>query len=333
MSPPKINLMNKPTSPIGFGMMGLTWRGDKNPSKEQAFSTLNAAYDAGLTFWNAGEIYGTPEYNSCHLLNQYFTEYPEKAQHVILSIKGGFDAQKHAPDGTREGVRKSVDNCLRILDGKKSIDIFECARVDPKTEIEVTVAALGELVSQGIIGGIGLSEVRAETVRRAAKVHKIAAVEVEMSLWSTDVLTNGIAAACKEYEIPLVAYSPLSRGALTGQIKSVADVPAHVNHFPRFEKENLEKNLKLVEEVEQLAKRKGVTAPQVAIGWVTAMSGRNGCGLIIPIPGATTVERVNENGTLCVLTDKDMEEIDGVLRKYKVTGERYGGPVAKLSDG
>jgi len=107
-----------------------------------------------------------------------------------------------------------VDECLRVLDGKKSLDIFECARVDPKTPIEITIRALAKYVEAGKLGGISLSECSADTIRRAAKVHKISAVEVEFSLWATDILDNGVAQACKELDIPVVAYSPLGRGFL-----------------------------------------------------------------------------------------------------------------------
>lgn len=180
----------------------MTWR-KQPPSEEQSFKALRASLEAGANFWNAGEFYGTPEFNSLTLLNKYFTKYPEDAEKVVLSIKGGLVNMK--PDGTPEGVKTSIENCLRLLDGKKSIDIFECARVDKNTPIETTMKALEEFVKAGKIGGIALSEVSAESVKRAAKVTKIVAVEAELSLWSTDILSNGVAAACAENNIPVVA--------------------------------------------------------------------------------------------------------------------------------
>jgi pyridoxine 4-dehydrogenase len=182
---------------------GLTWRPTPAP-EEQAFQALKASLAAGCNFWNAGEFYGTPENNSLTLLEKYFTKYPEDAERVVLSIKGGL--KNMHPDGTPEGVRSSVDNCLKLLNGKKSIDIFECARVDQNVPIETTMKALEELVKEGKIGGIALSEVSAATVQRAAKVTKIVAVEVELSLWATDILSNGVAKACKDNSIPVVAY-------------------------------------------------------------------------------------------------------------------------------
>jgi pyridoxine 4-dehydrogenase len=199
---------------------------------------MKAALANGANFWNGGELYGPPHANSLQLLNAYFTEYPEDADKVVLSIKGGLTATL-APDGTEEGVRRSVENCVKILDGKKTIDIFECARVDRNVPIEDTMRALVKLKDEGKIRGIGLSEVRAETIRRAAAVAPIAAVEIELSLTSRDVLTNGVASTCAELGIPIVAYSPLGRGLLTGRFRSTSDIPEgdFRRSQPRFQDE------------------------------------------------------------------------------------------------
>jgi pyridoxine 4-dehydrogenase len=165
---------------------------------------MRASLASGAKFWNAGELYGTPQRNSLHILNEYFTKYPEDAEKVVQSIKGGLVPGEMKSYGGEKNVRRSVDECIRVLDGKKTVDIFECARADPKTPIEDTVRILGELVKEGKIKGVGLSEVSAETIRRAHKIYPIAAVEVELSLWATDVLKNGIAAICAELGIPMV---------------------------------------------------------------------------------------------------------------------------------
>ena len=159
---------------------------------------MREAMKQGSNFWNAGEIYGTPERNSLHLLNEYFTKYPEDADRVVLSIKGAYDRVTNTPQGSPEGIRASVEEALRILDGAKKVDVFEMARVDPKVPVETSVAALAELVREGKIGGIGLSEVSGATIRRAAAVAEIATVEIELSLFTTDVLSNGVADACHE---------------------------------------------------------------------------------------------------------------------------------------
>lgn len=296
---------------------------------------MQTALSTGANFWNAGELYGTPSYNSLHLLKQYFSEHPSDAEKVVISIKGGIDPVKHAPDGTEEGVRRSMDNCLAGLDGKKFLDIFECARVDPNTPIETTIGALAKYVKEGKLGGMSLSEVKAETIRRAAKVHPIAAVEVELSLWCTDILENGIAATCAELDIPVVAYSPLGRGFLTGEIKKIEDLPEDDmrRRFPRFQPENFGKNVEMVTELEKLAKKKGYTPAQLALAWVKQLSGKKGMPVIIPIPGATTEKRVIENMKDVELNVDDLSEINEILKKSPVIGDRYGPPYAHLMNG
>jgi pyridoxine 4-dehydrogenase len=175
---------------------------------------MKTALSLGANFWNGGELYGTPERNSLHLLNEYFTKYPEDADKVVLSIKGATIPGKGFPDGSKTNVQRSLDECLKVLDGKKFLDLFEPARVDPNVPIEETIGYIAEYVKAGKLGGICLSEVNANTIRRAVKVHPIAAVEVELSLWSTNILENGVAQTCAELGIPIVAYSPLGRGFL-----------------------------------------------------------------------------------------------------------------------
>jgi len=295
---------------------------------------MRASLKAGCNFWNAGEFYGTPELNSLTLLEKYFTKYPEDADKIVLSIKGGLGPNL-APDGSPGGVRRSIDNCLKLLKGKKSIDIFECARVDPKTPIETSLRAMEEYVKTGKIGGIALSEVSASTIERAAKVTKISAVEVEFSLWATAPLTNGIMASCAKHNIPLVAYSPIGRGMLTGQVKSFDDIPEDDfrRTMPRFQPGNFEINLKLVKELEKIANQKRCTSAQLAIAWVRSLSEKDGNPVIVPIPGATTEERIAENSKEIALSEQELSQIDSILKSFGVIGDRYGGPGAALMDG
>lgn len=191
---------------------GLTWRA-KPPSQEQAFATLRASLAQGMNLWNAAEFYGTPEYNSLTLLERYFAAYPEDADKVILMVKGAVGLDAHHPSGEPSEIRRSLDNCLKILKGRKKIDIFEPARRDRKVPLEITFGAINEYVEKGLVGGIGLSEVAAETIHEAVKTGtKILTVENELSLASPDILENGVAEACSQYGITLVAYSPLCRG-------------------------------------------------------------------------------------------------------------------------
>lgn len=326
--------------------MGLTWRPNPQPA-EESYQAMSTALAQGANFWNGGEFYGTVERNSCHLLNEYFTKNPSDAEKVVLSIKGGAERGGLMPDGSRTNVRRSVEDCLAILDGKKSIDIFECARVDPKTPVETTIKALAELVQEGKIGGIGLSEVKASTIEKAHAIHPIAAVEVELSLWALDILRNGVAATCAKLGIPIAAYSPLARGGIFGDIRKNADIPDDDfrKHLPKFQDEVLDHNNQVTDEVLKLAERKGVTAAQIAIAWVRGLSGRTvplgddgedvTFGTVIPIPGATKSERVIENtksGSV-VLTDEEYDEITEILKRTPIKGNRYPDGLNSLSEG
>ncbi|OOQ90540.1 Pyridoxal reductase [Penicillium brasilianum] len=318
-------LVGKEVGPTGYGTMRMTWQAQL-PSQEVCFETLNKSLELGANFWNGGELYGTPEYNSLHLLNKYFTQYPENADKVVLSIKGGLKPGQLTPDGSEANIRRSVDESLRLLDGKKKLDIFELARQDSAFPVEHTMEVLAQYVKEGKIGGIGLSEVDAATIRRAHKVHPIAAVEVELSLWSTEILENDIAKTCAELNIPVVAYSPLGRGVLTGAVTSLEDIPEGDirRHMSRFQEENFQQNLKLINEVNSLASRKNVAPSQIALAWIRTLSNKPGMPTIIPIPGGTTVAKVVQNMTgVDKLTDEEMAEIDAILKQHTVAGPRY----------
>jgi pyridoxine 4-dehydrogenase len=179
-----VKLVGKAIGTTGYGLMGLTWRAKPQPL-DDSIAVMQSALQKGANFWNGGTFYGSPTYNSSQLLNAYFAKYPEGADKVVISIKGGFNLSKYAPDSSPAFLRNEVEKFLESAEGKYKIDIFEAARVDPKVPIEETVKGLAELVKEGKIGGIGLSECSEETIRRAAKVAKIESVEVEFSLFST----------------------------------------------------------------------------------------------------------------------------------------------------
>lgn len=268
-----------------------------------------------------GTFYGPPNANSLQLLKYYFSIYPEDASRVVLSIKGAFDGSTGTPRCTPADIRASVDECLSILAGAKTIDLFECGRVDPNVSIEETVFTLATLIKEGRISSYGLSEVNAVTIRRANAILTPAAVEVELSLFSRDVLEKGgVADTCRELEIPLVAYSPLDRGWLTGQLKKPSDLAADDFRlkmgYPRFQPAAFEKNAKLAEGVAELAKKKGVTSPQVALAWVKQQGA-------LPLPGATKVVRVEENTKEITLTDEEMAQLKKQLDGMEVEGNRY----------
>lgn len=183
---------------------------------------MRTALSLGATAWNGGELYGTPDRNSLHLLNEYFTKYPEDADKIVLSIKGGVTPGGLTPDGSKANVSRSIEECLKVLDGKKFLDLFECARLDTKVPLEETVGTIAEYVKAGKVGGVSLSEVNANTIRKAHAIHPISAVEVELSLWCTEILENGVAQACAELDIPIIAYSPLGRGFLVCRSVQIA---------------------------------------------------------------------------------------------------------------
>ncbi|KAJ6443434.1 RTA1 domain protein [Purpureocillium lavendulum] len=319
-----VQVTGKPVGPIGFGLLGLTISAAL--SDEQRFAAIKAALESGCNYFNGGEFYGTPEENSLTLLNQYLAAHPEDADRIVLNVKGGL-GPNHTPAGSRKDVAKSIDNVLRLLGPQGRIAQFEVGRKDPNVDYEEeTLATIDEYVKSGKIGGISLSEVSAATIRSAAKRFKITGVETELSLFHTDPLTNGILETCGELGIPVIAYSaPLGRGFLGGQLKSLDDLPANDRKriFPRFQENNFYKNLELVRAVEDIAKRKGCTIGQIAIGWVVAMSRRPGMPTIIPIPGSSKPERVRENATLVDLTDAELKEIDEILKAFVPAGERY----------
>lgn len=174
---------------------------------------MKAAVDNGLTMWNGGEFYGTPEYNSMTIIKAYFTKYPEDAEKVVLVMKGGINFEARKPDGSPEGIRRSLDNILKQIGGVKKVDVFNCARRDPEYPLSVTFGVIQkEYIDTGKIGAIALSECGVDTINEAAAVTKIAAAEIELSMFSPDVLNNGIAAACKKHDIPIIAYSPIGKG-------------------------------------------------------------------------------------------------------------------------
>ncbi|KAE8151970.1 NADP-dependent oxidoreductase domain-containing protein [Aspergillus avenaceus] len=320
-------ILSKKVGPIGYGLMGLTTYATP-PSQRQAFEVMRAAIQNGCTCWNGGEFYGAPDYNSLVLLEQYLERYPEDADKIVLNIKGGVNPETHQADASPENTHRSLDGCIAQLKGRKKIDMFEFGRRDPAISLDVAFDLIDkEYVQTGKIGGIALSEVRAETIHEAVKTTKVVAVEAELSLFSTEILENGVAAACAKHGIPIIAYSPIGRGMLTGQFKKFDDIPQDSvlfsYNFPRFQQENFKKNLRLVEKVESIAERKNCTPAQLAINWTRALSRRPGMPTIIPIPGATTAKRVEGNSKLIDITDEEMAEIDEILAEFTPAGERY----------
>ncbi|KAI1641362.1 NADP-dependent oxidoreductase domain-containing protein [Biscogniauxia mediterranea] len=315
----------KPKCATGFGLMGMTWRPQHTPD-ERAFATMKTAIAQGATFWSSADYYGMPEPSAgLALIRRYFKTYPEDASKVTLFIKGCVDFKTMRPKTSREEVLASAEACIKHLDGAKKIDVFGPARVNPAVPFEETFGALKQLVDEGKIGGVGISEAGAQTIEKVNAIYPLSLVEVEFSLWTPDLLANGVAATAKRLDIPLVAYSPLGRGFLTGQIKSIDDIPEGDirRRFDRFQPENFNKNLELVDKLKAFASKTGVTPAQLALAWIRATSNSDVAGTIIPIPGATSPERVQENTKNVVLSAEDKTELDNILASFKIQGGRY----------
>ena len=306
-------------SALGLGCMGMSFA--YGPAdEEESLRVLHRYLELGGNFLDTAEIYGP--YKNEELLGRFLRQVPRKS--VVVATKFGF---RIAPDGTRTvdsspaNVRRACDASLARL-GIETIDLYYQHRVDPNVPIEETAGAMAELVSAGKVRTLGLSEAGPETLRRAAKVHPIAALQSEYSLWTRDVETNGVLATCRELGITFVPYSPLGRGFLTGAIQKLEDLdPSDWRRTnPRFGEQALRANLRLAETVKEIAAEKGVTPAQLALAWVLAQ-GED----IVPIPGTKRVRYLEENmGALKVtLTASDLKNIAARLAQIQVVGERY----------
>ncbi len=305
---------------IGLGTMGMS---EFYGAADQAESirTIHRALELGVTVLDTADMYGP--YKNEELVGRAIAG---KRDDVFLCTKFGIVRDPSNPtargvNGKPDYIRSSVEGSLKRL-GTDRIDLYYQHRVDPTTPIEETVGAMAELVAAGKIRYIGLSEASAATIRRAVKVHPIAAVQSELSLFSRDIEDSGVFAALRELGIALVAYSPLGRGFLSGAIRSLDQLAPDDfrRHSPRFQGENFSKNLAVVDLVAAFAKEAGATPSQVALAWVLAQ-GDN----VIPIPGTTRVARLEENVAAAELrlTPEQLRRIDEAAPKGVAAGDRY----------
>ncbi|KAI0419736.1 NADP-dependent oxidoreductase domain-containing protein [Xylaria grammica] len=317
-------IVGKEVKNIGYGLMSLNLPRENPISLDDKFTMIKAALDSGANLLNGGEFYGTSlQDNSLTLLKQYFEKYPEDADKVVIGIKGGLRLQPMTVDNSPEYTRQSIENCLSLIGDKGKIDMWEMGRRTTQDEYLLSLRVIDSYVQQGKIGGVTLTEVNAKTIRQAAKIVKVVGVEIEVSLFHTDPLHNGICEACAELDIPIFAYSPLGRGFLTGKMQKPEDLYKLFRQLPRFQAENFDANFKLVEKVKEWAAKKGCTPAQFSINWLLALSKRPGMPKIIPIPGAASLERIRENLHQLELTDEDMDDVDAFLKEFSVSGARF----------
>jgi aryl-alcohol dehydrogenase-like predicted oxidoreductase len=307
------------TSQLGLGCMGMSEFYGAGDDAESML-VIHRAFDLGITFFDTADIYG-PFTNEV-LVGKAIRGYRHQ---ITLATKFGIvrsatDPTVRGQNGKPEYVQASCESSLKRL-GTDVIDLYYLHRVDPATAIEETVQAMSDLVKQGKVRALGLSEASAATIRRAHKIHPISAIQSEYSLWSRDP-EDEVLKTCQELGIAFVPYSPLGRGFLTGQIKKFEDLEE--NDFrrfsPRFQGENFQKNLDLVKKLEAIAERKGCTPSQLALAWVIAQG-----DFLFPIPGTKRLKFLEENnGAISVrFSAEELAEINRIAPKGVASGMRY----------
>jgi aryl-alcohol dehydrogenase-like predicted oxidoreductase len=306
-------------SAIGLGCMGMAAFYGQASDEGQATAVIHRALDLGVTFLDTAEMYG-PHTNEIQVGKALVGRRDEAFVATKFGIGYNADRTALTVDGSPANVRRAIDDSLKRL-GMDHVDLYYLHRVDPNVPIEETVGAMGELVKEGKVRFLGLSEAKPETLRKGHAAHPITALQTEYSLWSREP-EDEILATCDELGIGFVPYSPLGRGFLSGEIKSVDDLAEDDfrRSNPRFQGANFQKNIDLVNAVAGIAADKGVTAAQLALAWVLAQGPH-----LVPIPGTRRIRTLEENAAAVdvVLSAEDLARIEAVFPKGAASGHRY----------
>ncbi|MEQ9662765.1 MAG: aldo/keto reductase [Parasphingopyxis sp.] len=307
-----------PMAGIGKGMYGMS-------NDDEAIATIHEAIGMGVTFFDTAEVYGP--FRNEELLGEAIKG---KRDGLVIATKFGFRIGENGisgVDSSPANIRRACEDCLKRL-GIETIDLLYQHRVDPNVPIEDTVGTMAELVKEGKIRHLGLSEAGAETLRKAVAVHPIAALQSEYSLWERDI-EEEILPTCRELGIGFVPYSPLGRGFLTGQITSRDDLDEGDYRLrdPRYDEENFRKNMEMVDVVKAIADAHGVSPAQIALAWLLAQ-GED----IVPIPGTKRRETMRDSMAAAdvALNDDDLAKLDSAAPRGGTAGPRYQEPMMKM---
>ena len=320
----KRKLGNLEVSAIGLGCMGMSHGYGEPSDKKEMISLIHKAIDLGVTFFDTAEVYGP--FTNEELVGEALKPFKNK---VVIATKFGIKLEnfKQVLDAKPETIRKSVEGSLKRLN-IEAIDLYYLHRVDPNTPIEEVASTIKDLIKEGKVKYWGLSEAGANTIRKANSVCKLTAIQSEYSMMWREP-EREIIPLLEELNIGFVPFAPLGRGFLTGMLDKNSTFKN--NDFrsivPRFEKENLEANQVLVELIKEIANKKNITLPQVALAWVLAQK-----SFIVPIPGTRNLERLKDNISSAdvLLTEEELKDINEALSKIVIQGDRYPKQIAEI---